>query len=54
MAGVVPGQFGSRRWRRVLGRERRGHCAPGERGERGRGGERQKRKTVVNDGRTDG
>lgn len=50
VAGVAPGQLGSRRWRRVLERESRGRRAPGEGGNRGRGGERQKREGRVNDG----
>ena len=33
MGSVAPGQGGSRRWRRMLGRERSGHCVPGERKE---------------------
>lgn len=38
VAGVVPGQSGSRRWSRASGRERSGHCSPGgERAERERG-----------------
>lgn len=50
VASVAPGQLGSRRWRRMLEGERRGPRAPGKRGGRGRGGERQKRDRRVNDG----